>query len=260
MTLRQIEYAGLMTAVALSRENFPDSLSYKTLLQRFSCLMKSSDRQNMKQMAVSDQIVYMLTNLFMSMFQEEDASSASMPFACGNSKAYLRAGALEHLEFLRYEFLSHQTSIIQKEIRRLQGARKYALKRESIVSLQALWRCVIVRRSFQQKKNACLLLKSWFFQQRTEEMAVNQQWKQAAEKIQATWRAVKTMRKFKELLSAVTTIQKKYRRRQRKSLAFFENDTIDSGVSVLLRRVTLRRGSLSPDCSTERSLLEEVET
>ena len=104
MTLRQLEYAGMMTSVALSRESLPDSLAYKTLLSRYGCLLKENDRRNMKEMALPDQIVYVLTNLFASLLHGDDGEVTSMPFACGRTKVYLRAGALDHLETLRYKY------------------------------------------------------------------------------------------------------------------------------------------------------------
>ena len=257
MTLRQLESAGLMTAVALSRESFPDSLSYNTLLSRFKCLMTRKDQQNLKQMAVPDQIVYMLTNLFMSMFDEEDANLASMPFACGTSKAYLRAGALEHLEYLRFRFLSNQAVIIQRLGRKKRAERVYSRQREAVTKIQAVARSFILRHRFMEKRQASIKLASWFLQRKPERESITLRRGNAAGKIQYVWQSMNQQRNYHQArVAAIIT----FRSKRRAATGLKKDDELEDDISTLLGRIALRRGALPSDRFPEQSLLAEIET
>lgn len=211
MTLRQLEYAGLMTSVALTRESLPDSLSYKTLLARYECLLKKTDRQKIKEMPLADQIVYLLTNLFMPLLHGEEP--ASMPFACGKTKAYLRAGALEHLERIRYRFYFIKAVAVQQWFRGLQGKRRYSLILGALIKLQALVRRFLAQRRASRLKSAVVTLSNWFYRQKISHHArigTLEHANLAASKIQSQWRSKSISSKFKRFRSAVISIQRNY--------------------------------------------------
>lgn len=256
MTLRQLESAGLMTAVALSRETFPDSMPYKTLLDRYCCLMKASDRLHMREMALADQIVFMLTNLFMAMFEEEDVDSASMPFACGKTKAYLRTGALEHLEAIRHHFFSGYAAVIQRWTRQMQSKR-IVFEQKMVVPLQALLRQTKETRSFLRKKKACHVLSSWFKNRKQIIAEVENRRIYAAESIQSKWRSLSCMKRYKGLKKAVMTLQRKHRERQ---CVDFPIDDIAKGIFNLIQRVSLRREIMPHNRSTESLLLGDIQS
>ncbi|CAB9501494.1 Unconventional myosin [Seminavis robusta] len=236
MTLRQLEYAGLMTSVALTRESLPDSLSYKTLLARFGCLLRPSEREKMKEMEVSDQIVYMLTNLFMPTLRGTDGAPPSMPFACGTTKAYLRAGALEHLETLRYRFFFLRAMVIQARVRRWLTKTRYHRMRSNAILLQAAIRRFLTRRRSRQRRAAVHLLVSWWRghlvqrafraklrvlrmkQAELHAMRASKMAKQKANKaagtIQSRWRAFRAQAWYWKLCKSAITVQRAFRSSQ----------------------------------------------
>jgi myosin heavy subunit len=267
MTLRQLEYAGLMTSVALTRENLPDSLSYEALIIRFGCLLKHSDRLKMQEMELSDQIVYLLTNLFVPTLKAQDGGTPSMPFACGKTKAYLRAGALEHLEALRYKFYRINSALIQSHFRRWREQTKYLGMRNGVVALQATTRRLLVN-SWSRRRDAAARLLVWWLRRRLFIVRVTRA--AASKKIQANWRSARIASKYKDLLRSIVTIQRSHRsrkpfNRQRESLLILTEDT-DSSSNDLLRdlreakkRVALRKAAIPRFRRADHSFLAKID-
>ena len=212
MTLRQLEYAGMMTSVALTRESLPDRLSYKELLSRYGRLLKESDREQMKKLALQDQIVYLLTNLFRPILQNEDGDMASMPFACGTTKAYMRTGALDHLEALRYRFFWQRAVRIQRIVRRVQAEGRYRRIRTSFVNLQAISRAWLARRGRERLHAASKCISRWLRRRIAATVEARSQLRHSAATIvQSKWRAVCCAEKYRSFLGALIILQKRYR-------------------------------------------------
>jgi myosin heavy subunit len=271
MTLRQLEYAGLMTSVALTRESLPDSLSYKALLRRFGCLLKYSDRLKMQEMELADQIVYLLTNLFVPTLKAQDGGTPSMPFACGKTKAYLRAGALEHLEAMRYRFFLICSMLIQSNFRRWREQKMYLGLRRSVVALQATTRRLLVKR-WSRRRDAAARFIVWWLRGRLIDRANAKLATQeaAANKIQANWRAARIASSYKNLLRSIVIIQRSHRSRkpvnkQHESVLIPIED-MDSSSNYLLgalgearKRLALRKAAIPRFRRADHSFLAEID-
>lgn len=160
-TMRQLECAGLVTAITISRESFPNKLGYTLLRERFNCLMDAQDQLYMHGVEDRDAVNYMLSNLLFAMVEEHANGSLTLPFACGNTKVYFRAGALEHLETKRLEYFTLRVVRIQKWIRRLQGEARYALMRSAAIELQKLARARQAFRRYKQQQWAAIYVAAW---------------------------------------------------------------------------------------------------
>jgi len=161
LVLRQLEYAGLMTSVALTRENLPDSLSFQAIINRFSCLLGNVEIQKMESMENSQQIIYLLTTIFMPSLRTFDDKPLSMPFACGKTKVYIRAGALDHLENLRNKYFFVQALALQVHVRRWQARCKFLRQRRAIVKMQSFVRKLISMKRQRRVEAAVCTLGVW---------------------------------------------------------------------------------------------------
>ena len=234
LILRQLECAGLMTAVALARESLPDCLSFMACLSLFAVLLGRNDLENIKEMVLPDKIVFLLTNLFMPMLHGNDGSISPMPFACGKTKVYLRAGALNHLETMRYQFFCSRAALIQTWFRDIQVNRRYRLL------------CMETQNLARQRLAASCIL-SWWRKRKSTCCDL----RRAAEVIQSTWRAKQRLLKYRKFRIAVSLLQRKVRAWRRSVNRLHVGKNI-SGKEVK-HYLSTRRASL-PSCQDEHAL------
>ena len=160
-TMRQLECAGLVTAIAISRESFPNRLGYDAIRDRFEVLVDAHDMKNMEGMGKRDTVNYMLSNLLPSMAEMHGGDSLAMPFACGKTRVYFRSGALEHLETLRLDYYTRRVVTIQRWIRKIQAKTRFLRMKETAIKVQALARGRIEWQRHRQQKAAALSLQCW---------------------------------------------------------------------------------------------------
>jgi myosin heavy subunit len=194
-TINQLESAGLITAITISRETFPNHLKYDIIWERFLCLYDYDDilgsgrlfsishsfSFNDKQL--KENVTKMLSSLLTIPFIRSDGARVPS-FSCGKTKVYFRTGALEHLEGERMEFYSLRAEIIQSWFRcqeaRIQfkqtrsliiltqaKVRRYISRKEfltvklSATSFQALFKGFVARQTYGKERSACIVIQSW---------------------------------------------------------------------------------------------------
>lgn len=191
IVLRQLKCSGLVTAVEQSRNVFPDKLSFETIATRYACLLSSNAMTSIEDMDLIDKAQVILSSVYAPIIEQYHGSTFSMPFACGHTKVFFRAGALEILEQQRYSLHSRSATKIQSVVRScivrkctirsihaftlLQAAyrgrvilRQFKQHREYVVKVQAQGRLVISRTKFLKMKASIVFLQNWWTQAKVE--------------------------------------------------------------------------------------------
>lgn len=85
MAIKQLNSAGIVTAITVSRETFPNNLPYEQVIDRFKCLvledMKSSDLKEKTKK---------LLNVLLKKREKMIDGKRMLPFACGKTKVFFR--------------------------------------------------------------------------------------------------------------------------------------------------------------------------
>jgi myosin heavy subunit len=206
-TLHQLECSGLVTAIQMTRESFPSTLPYEFILSRYACLMVEKDFVNIGSMKLKDKVNHVLSKWLKSLSTKNRDGTRTMPFACGKTKVYFKAGCKERLEFLRLEYFHNHAITLQKAARRLLAMAKLFTARSSVIRLQAVGRMVKESKRFGQKRHAATCLAAWtrgrFAIQLVE--GIRREQKKAATKIQSHYRtflAVNLVQKMRIALDA----------------------------------------------------------
>lgn len=135
-TVSQLESAGLVTAIVISRESFPNRLSYEQVIDRYKFLCyKYSDMELKSGDAKIDShtlLSYMLAGITVNTHKGKVA-----PFSCGKTKVYFRVGALEKLESIREEYYAIRAIQLQGWIRQRQGRQKYVVLKRGMILMQS---------------------------------------------------------------------------------------------------------------------------
>lgn len=228
MVLRQIRSAGLVTSVNVSRDAFPDKLPFSTVEIRFSCLMPSKTLRSIVDIEPHDKAQILMSVAFAPIIQHYRGSDFAMPFACGNTKVYFRAGALHKLECLRAQRIKLAALRIQGFLLWSVKGIQYRKFRQSIVFLQARSRCKVQTQVYKMKRKSAIFIqaevrraidqsKFLVMKECTHEIVVwfqaimlkqrYQRLRRSAQKIAAWGRMQIARRRFMEQLRYAITIQ-----------------------------------------------------
>jgi len=208
-TMNQLASAGLVTAITISRETFPNRLHYKVVWDRFQCLTplkgntqscssthKSNLRENVKSL---------LGSLLLTLFKRVDGLRVPS-YACGRTKVYFRAGALESLESDRLEYYSLYATAIQKWYLCHALRLNFISLKCSAILVQAHSRRIIARNVFLAQKLSCIKIQSLWRSVLTRRVLCT--WILSAISIQSSWRRMFVRKAFIEYKEAAIQIQK----------------------------------------------------
>jgi myosin heavy subunit len=218
-TMQQLQCSGLMTAIAISRETFPDKLSYEFILDRYACLMRARDFENIGKMKVREKVQHVLSQWLESISRKNRDGSRTMPFTCAKTKVFFKSGVQERLEGLRLEYFGIAAIVIQSMARRVRARNRYTNVHGKVVVFQRCFRTVMENNRFTKKKHSAIRLSVWMRGNLATQKVQGMRRERAATKIQSKYRSmaaiqrVETIRKDR---AAVVCIQKAVQaRRQR---------------------------------------------
>ena len=150
MTMAQLQSAGLVTAIAITREGFPNRLAYDTVMERFQVLIPADEMK--RSGTIRERSDFLLIKLY------NITAPHDMPYALGRTKVYFRAGALERLESIRLEYFSSRAIVIQTWARLIMAGKRYEEMRFACIAIQARGRAYLEAKAFQKKQRAAVLL------------------------------------------------------------------------------------------------------
>jgi hypothetical protein len=240
--LRQLTCAGIITAIELTKETYPDKLCFGNLKQRFKCLLTARQESQMLDMQPEEACQFMMSALYSPHIKKFRSSDFTMPFAVGKTKVYYRAGALEVLEGQRSDYFFRQATIIQAWLRGALVTKKVTHKQRAVVAVQAFIRMTIKRATFISEKCAAIAIQT-ASRRRTAKALFRQAKvayarKQAAIRVQSVCRMWIEECNYGRLLAAIA-IQRIYRMQAQRN-AFLRKKNLAECLGVAWKRHKLR--------------------
>jgi len=156
-TVSQLESAGLVTAIVISRESFPNRLSYELVMERFRFLEFKFPGCRINSGDIKVDTENLLDHLLAGVTSHSHKGKVK-PFACGKTRVYFRAGALEQIESLRQEYYAKGAITIQAWIRSLLSRQQFLISKRGTILLQSQARCWLARISFQRMVQSAVIM------------------------------------------------------------------------------------------------------
>jgi myosin heavy subunit len=155
-TIRQLSSAGLVTAITISRETYPDRLEYDTILERFNVIAphSSSSKSTVAAAAASDpkQRTEEVLALLLKGFGRNAMGRQDKAYALGKTRVYFRTGALEFIESKREQYYATPAIVLQAFVRCKNTRFKYLVSREKCILLQPLFRARYAQQRYRAGK------------------------------------------------------------------------------------------------------------
>lgn len=141
MVLSQLRACGVLETIRISTAGYPGRWTYEEFALRYYLLVPSTQWQTEIRQLVKDILGKALGSL---------TGTGSDTYQLGLTKVFFRAGMLAHLENLRQTRMSEAAILIQKNLKAKYYRRKYLEARESVISLQSLFRAYATRQKAQE--------------------------------------------------------------------------------------------------------------
>ena len=212
-TMKQLESVGLIAAIVISRETFPNRLPYDVIWERFRCLQiggtlySSGDKLNEEDL--KDNVQKLLASLLLKPFTRADGARVPT-FSCGRTKVYFRTGALEQLESDRMEYYSYFASRIGVWYRCKSARLKFRRLKVITIVVQAQARMRLQRQKFRAIRKAAILIQSLVRMVSARRSYV--QARSFVTNIQGAWRRFLAKRSFRASIQSIIFLQTKFRR------------------------------------------------
>ncbi len=265
-TVSQLESAGLVTAIIISRESFPNRLSYELVLERFRFLSYKFEDCQLGLGSIRKDAEELLNHLLKGVSADTHAGKAKA-FACGKTKVYFRAGALEMIETIRQEHYARAAIRLQAWIRPISLKLTYQKARRGFILLQSEARRLIASKIFAEKLRSALIIQC-FFRKTLALMEITRRREyHASTIIQTRWRGIKPRIQFSSIRAKTILIQSVARMMMaRKAVSIKrkereEQAALETRMSMIQQNfddaTTVGGGTVF---SVDEGLLEEVET
>ena len=265
-TVSQLESAGLVTAIIISRESFPNRLSYELVLERFRFLSYKFDDFRLGCVDIKKDAEELLNHLLKGISADTHSGKAKA-FACGKTKVYFRAGALEMIETIRQEHYAKAAIRLQAWIRPILLKQKFQKARHGVILLQSEVRRLLASKSLAKKLQSALAMQCFFRKILASIELTRRRENHASTIIQTRWRGMKPRVEFSNTRSITIQIQSIARMMMGKKAVSIkrkereEQVAMDTRMSIIQQNfddaTTVGGGTVF---SVDEGLLEEVET
>jgi len=266
-TVSQLESAGLVTAIVISRESFPNRLSYDVIMERFKFLTYKYADCHLDTADIKQDSEILLSHLLAGITADTHMGRVR-PFACGKTKVYFRVGALERIETIRQEYYAERAIQLQTWMRSLQARIHYLIMKRGMILLESQIRCYLVRRSYKMKLKCALIVQCFIRRVLAKLEYLRRRNNHAATVIQTRWRVIKPRREFRAAHLASIRIQSIARMTICKKIYAAKKKERDAEHAMESRMTMMQQnfddastvGGGGTVFSVDEGLLEEVET
>jgi myosin-5 len=209
-SIEQLRCAGVVAAVTISRSAFPNRLLHEQVFDRFMCLDTGFHRKSTPcsdPTEIMEDLQELLGRLLSCLDTVSSDDKVVRGFVCGKTRAYFRAGSLEHLENRRLSAFGSLSTDIQRIVRGYLVRSGYRRLRNTAIKMQAYARRKSARRSYLNLIEACLIIQCWSRQTYSRRLLITLKRNDSATKIQSQWRMVVTRQIFTTERFAAVKIQ-----------------------------------------------------
>ncbi|TMW62157.1 hypothetical protein Poli38472_009650 [Pythium oligandrum] len=198
----QLQCAGVVEAVRISRMAFPNRLLQTIFLERFRGLasgriapITSSDPEEKIVSAARD----LLENYLMKDKPKE--------YQIGKTRIFFRKGALESLEEMRSRKLNEAAVVLQRYTKKWRALAAFRTIRNASIKVQSAFRAYNSRQKYKKQRQSAIKLQSTYRRHTAQKLLIAKRQNYRATQIQNVFKMHVCRSKYKKTLKSVVIIQ-----------------------------------------------------
>lgn len=264
-TVSQLESAGLVTAIVISKESYPNKLPYQLVMERFRFLAYKYEGCHLSSGDIKSDAATLLGHLLAGVTADSHKGRVP-PYSCGKTCVYFRTGALEMIETIRQDYYAESAIKLQAWVRSIISRHRYLVSKHGMVLMQSAVRCWLAGLAYTKKLQGAVTLQCFTRKCLARKELSYRRQNHAATVIQTMWRGEKPREQFRRIRKAAVTVQCFLRMiLGRKVLSIKQKEreserAMDCRMSIVKQNfddATAMQGTIF---SVDEDLLDEVET
>lgn len=207
-TMSQLESAGLVTAIVITRESFPKNMAHCVITERFAILAPGGtplDCGNTDDAIASKVEAERIVQTLLP--PEPHDGRNELPWRVGKNKIFFRPGVLERIEIKLQAYVDNYVVRIQTFVRGCLARMRRNKIRESVIKLQSLWRGQLALDRYKKQYAAIWVIQRAFRFASAKTELTRLRLDSAATKIQSLWRCYRQKKEWIEYINAARVIQ-----------------------------------------------------
>jgi myosin-5 len=223
-----------------------------------SCVLDSGD--------IKIDVDTLLSHLLAGVTANSHKEGKVKAYACGKTRVYFRAGALETIETTRQAYYAASAIVLQAWFRSLSSRHHFMHQRQSVIRLQSNIRCYLARKFLSRQVYCALIVQCFIRKCLAKKKLLYLRRERASTAIQTRWRGGKPRQQFKAIREAAISIQCLNRMIVGKKIVAMKKKERSKHVAMESRMSVVQQafscvGSVQGSVfSVDEGLLDEVET
>ncbi|GLE00942.1 hypothetical protein PINS_up009739 [Pythium insidiosum] len=196
----QLQCAGVVEAVRISRMAFPNRVLQTVFLERFRALAKAP-------LAVAESSDDAVCTAVRDLLENHLMKDKMTEFQLGKTRIFFRKGALEALEEQRSRKLNEAAVVLQRYAKKWRAQAAFRAIRNASVRIQSAWRRHSARTRYQRSRRAAIRIQSAVRRHVAMRLLVSMRQNYRATQIQNVFKMHVCRRRYLKVMKAIVLIQ-----------------------------------------------------
>ncbi|KAJ0393583.1 hypothetical protein ATCC90586_009338 [Pythium insidiosum] len=196
----QLQCAGVVEAVRISRMAFPNRILQTVFLERFRALAKAP-------LAVAESAEDAVCTAVRDLLENHLMKDKMTEFQLGKTRVFFRKGALEALEEQRSRKLNEAAVVLQRYAKKWRAQAAFRAIRNASIRIQSAWRRHSARTRFQRSRRAAIRIQSAVRRHVAMRLLVSMRQNYRATQIQNIFKMHVCRRRYRKVMKAIVLIQ-----------------------------------------------------
>ncbi|DBA00581.1 TPA: hypothetical protein N0F65_007710 [Lagenidium giganteum] len=207
----QLQCAGVVEAVRISRCAFPNRLLQTVFLERFRGIALSNKNSTASTAAFANVTANdpeeIIARAVKDLLSNHLMPGKDSDYQIGKSRVFFKKGALESLEEVRSRKLNSAAVVVQRFAKMWMAMAVYKAMRSSAIMIQANFRCYNNRTRFVKQRKAAVKIQTAIRRRSAQHFVLEMRKNHHATQIQNVFKMYVCRRRYQKLLSAICRIQ-----------------------------------------------------
>jgi myosin-5 len=204
----QLQCAGVVEAVRISRMAYPNRMLQTIFLERFRGIASSmGDVSALKALTATFESGDNTLELVRELLANHLMPGKESEYQIGKTRVFFRSGALEALEEMRSRRFNSAAVVLQRYARKWMAMAVFAKTKHAAVLVESVYRAHRAKMQYKSMRAAAIVVQAYTRRMRAQKALVQLREEWRATQIQNIFKMVVARRRYRKITKAIVTIQ-----------------------------------------------------